>query len=196
MTKATGTPSNRSVMKARATTTTISVAPRLEGGPAPEGAPQMRQAIENDERAPHGHGRVDVSLGQPHHRRLLELAELHQLPALLDEDPAEAHHGQDAEDGRQAPEPGREAVDHEMEAEVGGALHAHRRPQEHDPHEEEPRDLVVPRERAAHHVARENAQEHVRAEQHHHDEEDALDGIVERATNHRAATMLFAGGSD
>jgi hypothetical protein len=77
-----------------------------------------------------------------------------------------------------------------MEAEVDAALHAHRRPQEHDPDEEEPRDLVVPGERAYEHVAREYAEEDIRAERDHHHEQDALDDVAERAADHRLAWSL------
>src|SRR5260370_7178150 len=48
-----------------------------------EVAPERPQAVEDDQRAPDRHREADPGLRQPHHRRLLESAELHERPAFL-----------------------------------------------------------------------------------------------------------------
>src|SRR5687767_8815344 len=144
--KETGTASRRRTMKVRPMTTTTSV----RRGRA---APQERHRVEDHERASHRHGGVDPLLGQTHYGRGLELAQLDEQAPLPDEQRAEAGDGGHGHHARGRLQRGRQAIDDELQAEVSGAPHAHRRPQEDDPHEAQPRDLVVPREGAAHHVA-------------------------------------------
>jgi hypothetical protein len=150
----------------------------------------MSEAEEDDEGAAHRHRGVDVLLGEPHHRRVLELAELDELPALLDEDPAEAHHHQNAEDHGRLLERARETVHDQVETKVDAAPHTDRGAQKDDPDEQQPRDLVVPGEGAGEHVAREHAEEDVHAERNHHHEQETLDDVAERATNHRAGRVV------
>src|SRR5215468_6936157 len=137
----------------------------------------MRQAVKDDQDATDGHGGVDIALGEPHDGGLLELPQLHELPSLLHEHGPEQHDGEDAQEFGGAAQAAREPIDHEMEAEVARLPHADGGAEEDHPHEEEAGDLVVPRESAAQHIAGEHAQENVRAQNHHHDEEETLDAV-------------------
>ena len=97
-------------------------------------------------------------------RRLLEPAELHEFqPCTIStgREPMTTS-GVDERSARRRRAAGSRSIS-EMEAEMGAALHAHRRAQEHDPDEAGARDLVVPGEGAAHHVAREDAEQQVHA---------------------------------
>src|SRR5262249_8262517 len=113
-----------------------------------------------------------------------ELPKLDELPSLLHEHGPEQHDGEHAQELGSAAEAGREPIDHEMEAEVARLPHADGGAEEDHPHEEEAGGLVVPGESAAQHVAGEDAQEDVRAQDHHHDEEETLDAVGGDAPEH------------
>src|SRR5882762_6362790 len=98
--------------------------------PARHGMPEMPQAVEDDEGAARRYRGIDVGLREPHDGRLLKLAQLDELPPLLDQHSAEHHDGQHAEGIGDAPKPGREAVDHELEAEMAGPPDADGRAEE------------------------------------------------------------------
>ena len=66
-------------------------------------------------------------------------------------------------------------VDDEVQAEVSATADGDGGAQEDHPHEAEARDLVVPLERRAHHVAAPDAEELVGDEHHHQRDADALD---------------------
>ncbi len=68
-----------------------------------------------------------------------------------------------------------EAIDEQVQPEVGTAADRHRGAQEDHPHEAEPRDLVIPLKRRVHHVAAPDAEKDVGDQHRHEPDADELD---------------------
>jgi hypothetical protein len=103
---------------------------------------------------------------------------------LLDQDSREKDHYQREEDDRGLTELRGQPIHYDKEAEVGMALHAHRRPQKGQPDEADPRNLVVPGKGPDQHIPGENAEKQVDGENDHQGHADPLHGVRQDSLQH------------